>query len=299
MPPIANTTLVKPRKRLYKKIEPFIYLFPAAFFLFLFTYYPFLSTIGKSFFLTNSMGEIREFVGMENYLRVLQDKDFLSALKYTIIYVITSVPLSIFIALLLALIANRRTRTSPIYETMFAISMAMSASVCAMIFQLIYNPSLGILNHVLGTKISWLTDSNYTIYAISFIAVWMCIGFNFLFLLAAVRAVPDELLESAAIEGASKFKVTTSIIMPIISPTLFFLVVNSLANAMMMSSLVIILSNGGRSGSVSTLISYMYSQSVLAQNYNNGYAAAMIAFLITFTLLLFSFIFEKKTVHYN
>ena len=88
-------------------------------------------------------------------------------------------------------------------------------------------------------------------------------------------------------------------ILPIISPTVFFLIVNSLARAMMMSGLIIILTNGGRSGSASTMISYMYSQAVLAQNYNNGYAAAIIAFLITFVLMLFSFSLENKTVHYN
>lgn len=287
------------RKTFFQKIEPFLYLLPALFFIVLFTYYPFINTVIKSFFLTNSMGVVREFVGFENYLRIFRDKEFLSAIKNTFIYVFTSVPISIFIALLLALIANNKTRTSSVYETMFALTMAMSTSVCAMIFQLIYNPSLGILNAFLGTKISWLTDSRYTLYSISFISIWMNIGFNFLFLLAAVRAVPGDLLESANIEGANFYRKTTNIILPIISPTVFFLVVNSLARSMMMSGLVIILSDGGRSGTASTMISYMYSQAVLAQNYNNGYTAAIIAFLITFVLLLISFSFEKKTVHYN
>lgn len=287
------------KKTVFARIEPFLYLLPALFFIVLFTYYPFINTVIKSFFLTNSMGVVREYVGLENYIRLLKSKEFLAAVKNTFTYVVTSVPLSILIALLLALIANRRTRTSSVYETMFALTMAMSTSVCAMIFQLIYNPSLGILNAFLGTKISWLTDSRYTLYAISFISVWMNIGFNFLFLLAAVRAVPNELLECADIEGAGFFKKTTGIILPIISPTVFFLVVNSLARAMMMSGLVIILTDGGRSGTASTMISYMYSQAVLAQNYNNGYAAAIIAFMITFVLLIISFSFEKKTVHYN
>lgn len=287
------------RKTFGKRIEPWLYLLPAFFFIILFTYYPFVITVVKSFFLTNSMGEIREFVGFENYQRILTSKEFLTAIKNTFIYALVSVPSSILIALLLALIANKKTRTSSIYETMFAITMAMSTSVCAMIFELIYNPSLGILNAVLGTKISWLTDSKYILYSISFISVWMNIGFNFLFLLAAVRAVPSELLECSDIEGAGFFKKTTKIILPIISPTVFFLIVNSLARAMMMSGLVIILTNGGRNGSASTMISYMYSQAVLAQNYNNGYAAAIIAFIITFILMLISFSFEKRTVHYN
>ncbi len=287
------------KNTMFKRIEPFLYLLPALFFFALFTYYPFVITVGKSFFLTNAMGKVREFVGVENYVKILTSTDFIDAVKNTFIYVFTFVPSSVLIAFVLALVANKRTRSSSAYETMFAITMAMSTSVCAMIFQLIYSPSLGILNEFLGTKISWLTDSKYTLYSISFISVWMNIGFNFLFLLAAVRSVPVELLESADIEGANFYHRATKVLLPIVSPMVFFLIVNSLARAMMMSGLVIILTDGGRSGTASTMISYMYSQSVLSQNYNTGYASAIAAFLITFVLMLISFLFEKKTVHYN
>lgn len=282
-----------------RQFEPLVYLIPALLFFILFTYYPFIKTVFNSFFLTNFMGVRREFVGLENYIRILQDKDFLAAVRNTFIYVITSVPISVLIALVLAIVANRKTRCSPVYETMYALPMAMSSSVCAMIFELMYNPSLGILNEMLGTHISWLTDNRFTIYAISFISVWMNIGFNFLFLLAAVRNVPSDLIEAADLEGAGTIRLTTKVILPIISPTVFFLIINSLAKNMMMSGLVIILTNGGRSGSASTMISYMYTQSVNAQNYNNGYAAAVIAFIITFALMLLSFGFEKKYVNYD
>lgn len=282
-----------------KRIEPILYLLPALFFFLLFTYYPFIKTVFNSFFLTNFMGVRREFVGFENYIRILQDKEFLSAIKNTFIYVIVSVPVSVIIALLLAVIANRKTRLSPVYETMYALPMAMSTSVCAMIFALMYNPSLGILNEILGTNISWLTDSRFTIFSISFISVWMNIGYNFLFLLAAVRNVPADLLEAADMAGANFFQRTTKVILPIISPTVFFLIINSLAKSMMMSGLIIILTDGGRSGNASTMISYMYTQSVNSQNYNNGYAAAVIAFIITFILMLISFSFEKKFVNYD
>ena len=277
-----------------RQFEPLLYLLPAFFFFIVFTYYPFFKTVFNSFFLTNFMGVRKEFVGLENYIRILQDPAFLASVKNTFIYVIVSVPVSVFIALILAIIANKKTLSSPVDEP-----MAMSTSVCAMIFELMYNPSLGIINELLGTNVSWLTDNRFTIYAISFISVWMNIGYNFLFLLAAVRNVPADLIEAADMEGAGTVRLTTKIILPIISPTVFFLIINSLAKSMMMSGLVIILTDGGRNGSASTMISYMYSQSVNAQNYNNGYASAIIAFIITFVLMLFSFGFEKKYVHYN
>lgn len=281
-----------------RKLEPLLYLLPALTFFVLFTYYPFAKTVGSSFFLVNSIGQAREWVGWEHYARILRDPVFLSSIKNTITYAVVSVPTSIVLALLLALIANKKTKASPIYETMFALTMAMSTSVCAMIFKLMYNPSLGILNEILGTNIRWLKDSRWTLYSISFISIWMNIGFNFLFLLAAVRGVPIELLECAETEGAGSIKRSIHIILPIISPTIFFLVINALARAMMMSGLVIILTDGGRAGSASTMISYMYSQSFLAENYNNGFAAATVAFVLTFGLLLISFLFENK-VNYD
>lgn len=287
------------RRKGLRQLEPLVYLLPALLFFILFTYYPFIKTVFNSFFLTNFMGVRKEFVGLENYIRILQDKEFLTAVKNTFIYVIVSVPVSVLIALVLAMVASRKTFSSPVYETMYALPMAMSSSVCAMIFELMYNPSLGILNEILGTNISWLTDARFTIYAISFISVWMNIGYNFLFLLAAVRNVPSDLIEASTLEGMGPIRMTTRVILPIISPTVFFLIINSLAKSMMMSGLVIILSDGGRSGSASTMISYMYTQSVNSQNYNNGYAAAVIAFIITFVLMLFSFGFEKKYVNYD
>ncbi|MCC2255376.1 sugar ABC transporter permease [Ruminococcus sp. CLA-AA-H200] len=290
---------VKKKKRLSKRIEPFLYLAPALIFFVGFTYYPFAKTVFSSFFLVNSMGEIREFVGLENFISVLTNPAFLQSIKNTLIYVVMSSPIAIFIALLLAMIANRKTKLSPVYEMLYAITMAVSMSVAAMIFQLMYNPTIGILNYIFNTHFNWLNDKKIAMIALSLIAVWLNIGYNFLFLLSAVRGISSDLLESADIDGANFFQRTFKIIVPIISPTVFYLICNSLAKNMMMSGLVLILTQGAPQGSTETMISFMYKQSVNNLNYNDGYAAAIIAFIITSIAMAFSFSFEKKGVHYN
>ena len=281
---VPNQMQVRKKKKLRKKIEPFLYLLPALLFFVGFTYYPFAKTIFNSFFLVNSMGEIREFVGLENYISVLTNSAFLQTIKNTLIYVVISSPVAIFIALLLAMIANKKTKMSPLYETLYAITMAVSMSVAAMIFQLMYNPTIGVLNYVLGTHFNWLNDKKIAMIAISLIAVWMNIGYNFLFLLSAIRGLSPELLESADIDGANMVQRTWKIILPIISPTVFYLICNSLAKNMMMSGLVLILTQGGPQGSTETMISFMYKQSVNNLNYNDAYAAAVIAFILAFHL---------------
>lgn len=289
----------KKKKKLTRYIEPFLYLVPAFIFFIGFTYYPFAKTVFSSFFMVDSMGKIKEFVGLENFINVLTNPAFLQSIKNTLIYVVLSSPLAILIALVLAMIANRKKKLSPVYEMLFAITMAVSMSVAAMIFQLMYNPTIGILNYLLGTNINWLNDKKISMVAVSLIAVWMNIGYNFLFLLSAVRGISADLLESADIDGANIFQRTFKIIVPIISPTVFYLICNSLAKNMMMSGLVLILTQGGPQGSTETMISFMYKQSVNNLNYNDAYAAAIIAFIITSIAMAFSFGFEKKGVHYN
>ncbi|WP_252198456.1 sugar ABC transporter permease [Clostridium sp. MCC353] len=287
------------KKRLFKRVEPFFYLLPAAAFFAIFTFYPFIKTIYSSFFLVNAKGEIRSFVGLENYIHVLSDPKFIKSIGNTLLYVALSSPVAIAISLLLAMLCCNKTKTSSIYETMFAITMAMSLSVTAMIFNLLYNPTIGALNHLVGQKIRWLGDPKIAMISLSIIAVWMNIGYNFLFLLAAVRGVPAELLESAEVDGAGTVKKVFKIVIPLISPTVFFLICNSLAKNMMMSGLVLILTEGGPQGSTQTMISYMFQQSINNQNYNDGFAAAIIAFILTFAAMCLSFAFEKKGVHYQ
>lgn len=282
--------------------EPLLYLLPAILFFGLFTYYPFIKTLISSFFMVDSMGRIKAFVGLENYTRILSNKAFLIAIKNTFIYVLMAAPLSILIALMLAIISNKRTRSSSIYETLFALTMAMSMSVSAMIFKMAYNPTIGALNYILGTRINWLNNSRYAMFAISAISVWMNIGYNFIFLLAAIRGIPMEILESCALDGAPIIKKTTHVILPMISPTLFFLICTSMAKNMMMSGLVLIFTNSAAlstTANVETMISFMYKQAVNNLNYNDAFAAAMIAFVLTFILMLISFRFEKKGVYYN
>ena len=111
-----------------------------------------------SFFTVNKFREIKEFAGLANYIRVLTDETFLQAIGNTLVFVITTVPVSIVIGLALALLAKKRRKTSSVYEAMYALSMAISVSVVAMIFQFAFNPSMGIINKVTGLDISWLTD---------------------------------------------------------------------------------------------------------------------------------------------
>lgn len=286
------------RKRL-GKLEPYLYLAPVLIFFGVFAYYPLVTTIFRSFFLQNSMGELREFTGFENYATVLSDPNFLRAIVNTLIFAAVTTPTYVIIALVLAMVAARRTRTSAIYETFFSLTMAMSMSVAAMIFQLMFNPSIGIINNATGLKINWLNDPNFALLSIMIVSVWLNIGYNFLFVLAALRSISPDILEGVALDGANIWQRTTKVILPMISPTVFFLVISQLSKNMMMSGLVLVLTQGGPQGSTQTMISYMYYRAVSQLDYNTAYAAAVVAFLITLVFIVGGFAIEKRKVHYS
>lgn len=290
---------INSKTSLKSRLEPYWYLLPSLLFFAVFLFYPFAKTIVLSLFTVTAKGTVKEFAGIQNYIKVFSDPNFVKSIWNTILYVLLASPVSIAFSLMLALLANKKTKTSAIYETLYSMTMAMSVSVTAMIFKIMFNPSIGIINKVFHTSINWLNDPNVAMISLGIISIWMNLGYNFLFLLAAIRSIPEEIIESANLEGANIFQKLRRIILPIISPTVFFLICSSLAKNIIMTSLPIILTDGGPQGSTATMIFYMYNQAFRNGNYNTAYAAAIVTFVFSLIAILFSFRFERKGVHYQ
>ncbi len=286
------------QKTLIKKAEPYLWLLPGMLLFGLFTFYPFLATIIKSFFILDSAGKIVRFVGVENYQRIFTDKSFLKAVRNTLLYVLMTVPVSKILGFLLAMLANKRRRFSPFYETAFSLPMAIASSVIAMIFQLLYVPSLGLINTALHLNVQWLNDPKIALFSIAVIQVWLSTGYAFLFMLSAVRSVSSDIVESADLEGASVLQKILHIYIPLTSPTMFYLICSDIAFMMMSMSLINILTQGGPQNATITMIYYVFRQFSGSGNYTMANPAAVIAFCMTFVVTMISFIWEKKGVHY-
>ena len=288
------------KKGHFKKRNGYFYLLPALGLIIVFSYLPFIKTVALSFFTINSNNEIVAFAGLKNYLKVLSDPEFLNSVVNTIKYTVFTVPITLILAYFFAMLCCRPRKFSRVYETMLALPMAVSMSVATTIFNLMLNPNIGPVNYYLHLNIEWLTDKDTVVYTLILIVIWLHVGMAFLFLLSAVRNVPEELLESSRLDGASTLRQVFNIYIPLTSPTLFYLLCTNLASSMMMSDLVIALTQGGTSNSsTSTIIYYMYRKAFYIYNYGSAYAAAVLAFILAFGLILASFIFEKKKVHYS
>lgn len=281
-----------------KKITPYLLILPSMFFLVLFIYYPAVKTLFKSLFLINSSNIPVKFVGLGNYRKLFSDETFLKSIVVTFEYALVVIPVTILMGYLLALISASGRRLSPVYELMYAMPMAVSMSVASVIFKLLLNGNLGFINHVFHLNIMWFTDKKYALWAIIIIGIWMGLGMTYIFLLSAVRSVSEELLEAATAEGAGIWQKVRYIYTPMISPTLFYLFCVNVGSALMMSGPVIILTQGGPDSSTSTIMYYIYQKGFYVYNYGLSYSAAVVGFIIGFTVILISFIWEKRGVHY-
>ncbi|MFR2745116.1 MAG: carbohydrate ABC transporter permease, partial [Clostridium saudiense] len=242
---ISKRVSLKNRRVLKSKMEPYFYLIPAFIIFGLFVFYPFIKTIIMSMSTTNIRGEIKEFVGLENFKEILTSPEFYNSIVVTFKFVLMVAAPSVIIGFLLALLANNKLRGNRIFELMFSLPMAIASAPAAVIWTMIFHPTNGILNHVLGTQIGWLTDSKFALISVTMVTVWLNIGLNFIFLLTGLRNIPTELIESASIDGASYLTKVKKIIIPMVSPQMFLVVFMNLINAFQAFGQIKLLTQGG------------------------------------------------------
>lgn len=281
------------------KLEPYLFLLPSLLLFGLFVYYPFFKTLYMSLGLTNAHGKFQEFVGLQNYIEILSSQGFINSLIVTMKFVIfTTIP-SLIIGLSLALLANNKVKGLNISKVMFAVPIAVSSASASIIWGIIFHPSIGMLNTILKTNIGWLVDPNWALLSVSFVTIWMNIGVNFIFILAGLKNIPMEILESSSIDGASYFKKIFNVIIPMISPTLFFMVFMDIMNAFQSFGQVNILTNGGPGNSTNVLVFSIYREAFFNGRFDTASAQSIILFIFMFIIAMLQFGYEKKGVHYS
>ena len=209
-------------QQMKKLLKIFAFLAPIVLFAIVFVYYPFVKTIINSLCSVNERGEVGNFVGLENYSYVFGRSDFKKSVLNSLIITLINVPVTLVITISLALIATKKRRFSVVYETLFCLPMAISMSAACMVFKSMFSPTLGFVNHLFGTSLGWFESRDTALYTCIILTVWMGIGFNFLLFQSALRGIPTQVMEAAKLDGAGFFTRVFKIQLPLISPTIFF-----------------------------------------------------------------------------
>lgn len=293
----------KVRTRLSDAASGLLYLSPSIILFGVFLVYPLLRTMYLSFFRTDTQGTPLEFVGVGHYSNLFMSAAFWQSIQATVGFVLLTVPLTILIALGLALLANEKLKGIGIFRTAFSATMGMSVAASSVIWMFMYNPSIGIFNRFLeaigASGVQWLLDPQYALLSVSLATVWMNIGFTFLILLGGLQNIDRTLYESADIAGTNYWTQLRSITIPMLSPTLFFVGIISLINAFQTFGQIDLLTKGGPTNATNVIVYAIYKDAFINYNVGSASAQAVLLFIAVLLLTWLQFKLVERKVHYQ
>lgn len=265
---------------------------------------PIFQTLYLSFFKSGAFGKGNIFVGLENYSKMLQDPQVWHAVRNTLVYTLGVVPATVILAMLIAVLLNRKMKGKSIYRTIYFIPMMAAPAAVTMVWKWLYNTDYGLINHFLQSiglgKVNWIDNPNIAMISVVIIGVWSSIGYSMVLLLAGLQEIPRDYYEASNIDGASPVKQFFSITLPLVSPTLFFVLVTSIITAMQVFDVVYMMIDV-TSPSYDSTVSLVYLFYNNSFKYSNkGYGSAIVMLLLVIIMII-TFIqnkLQKKWVNY-
>ena len=286
-----------------RALHAYLLLLPALVLLAAFTHWPAVATVIDSFLSNPKPNRPSVWVGMDNYLTMVEDPVFWQALRNNLWFALGTIPLSIGLALLMAVWVNERLPGRGFLRLAYFTPTVLPMIAVANIWLFFYTPTYGLLEQV-GSAFglpsrNWLGDPSTALVAITVVAIWKEAGFFMIFYLAALQGINPSLREAAAIEGASRWFFFRRVLWPLLMPTTIFVGVNAVINAFRMVDHVFVMTKGGPDNATALLLYHLYE--VGFKFWDQGYASAitvvLLVLLATVALLQF-FVLDKRT-HYQ
>lgn len=238
----------------------------------------------------NGIGPM-SFVGIDNYIEILGDDIFWLSVKNNIIIMATGLMGQIPLGLLLALLLNRGLKGSAFFRTIGFMPVVISSVMVSLIWGMIYNTEYGMLNNLLGLigldswQQNWLGDPKWSMISISIAYIWQNCGLYMVIFLAALQNIPDEINEAAELDGATGFKRTLRITIPMIRGTIMVGVVYSISNSFRVFDLIQILTGGGPAHQTGVMTIYMYNSAFMNMRYGYGSAVSILILLVSLIVI--------------
>lgn len=265
---------------------------------------PTFQTLYLSFFKSGAFGKGNIFVGLENYKNMIADPQVWHAVRNTLAYTLGVVPATIIIAMVVAVFLNGKLKGKGIYRTIYFIPMVAAPAAVTMVWKWLYNRDYGLINHMLETiglgKVDWIDNPRVAMLSIIIIGVWSAVGYSMVLLLAGLQEIPRDYYEASGIDGAGPIRQFFTITLPLISPTLFFVLVTSIITAMQVFDVVYMMI-GITSPSYDSTVSLVYLFYNNSFKYSNkGYGSAIVMLLLAIIMIItvIQNKLQKKWVNY-
>ncbi|OWA34476.1 glycerol-3-phosphate ABC transporter permease [Saccharibacillus sp. O16] len=279
------------------------FIAPALLLFGIFLFYPLIQSVYLSLHSTNPRGQVANFVGLTNFRNLFKSPGFPNSLMVTFQFILLTVPASLAFALTFAAICRSRIRGMKLFRFIFALPIAVSVSTGSIMWMVLFHPTVGTLNYLLEqlglTPVQWLTDPHTALLSVSLMTIWMNVGFLFILLLGGMQGIPDELYESAKIDGSGPIRTFWRLTLPLVSPTLFFASVTSIIGAFQAFGQINILTKGGPVNSTNVLVFKLYEDAFVNFRFGVGSAQALVLFAIVLLITIIQFVVVERKVHYQ
>ena len=283
--------------------NPYVLIAPAVIIALGTTIYALIYCIYLSFMKWDPIFGTKEFVGLYNYKYIFTDELFLTALKNTIIFMVVTVFIGLVLKVLVGVFLNKNKPFHNLVQTIMFSPYIIASVAVATIFKYMMQPSGGVFNRVLGMlgmePSLWYMGEDTALMSLAFITIWQGMGYGVLIVISGLRAIPDYVYEAARLDKSSKSKTFFHITMPLLSPTLFYLLVTSSVGAFTTFDIVSMMTDGGPGTATYMLAYYVYMQGIRFMHYGRAMAASVVLLIITSSLSVLNFAMAGKKVHYQ
>jgi multiple sugar transport system permease protein len=286
------------RLRARRVFHAYLFIAPIVLLFGVFRVVPSVQTLVYSVYKVELLRGRFTFLGLENFRELLASEAFGKAAVNTLLYVVSIVPISAVLGLLLAILFNTRFRLSELFKAIYFATLVTSTAAAAMVWWWLYNPQFGLFNVLLRLgglpDQPWLMSSRTALLSVIIFSVWKTLGYNMIIYLAGLQAIPAQFYEAATIDGAGAVARFWRISVPLLAPTTTFLLIYNGILAFQVFDQVFVLTGGGPAGSTNVVVLDLYRQAF--ERYNFGYAAAeaTVLFLLILGVTALQYVYGKR-----
>ena len=283
-------------KYITKNLTAWIFILPAILGTLIFIIIPVLCSFGLSFAKWDLLTPI-QYVGLSNYTDLFKENLFWKILCNTVVFALSVSVLGVVIPLVLASILNNKIRGSEFFKSAYFFFFFTPMVVVGIVWAWIFDPNIGLLNQFLHIHINWLYDSKFAMPALIIVSVWKLIGYNMIIFLSGFSSVSQSLFEAAKIDGANSFQTFKNVTIPLLSPTIFFVVIVTAISSFQVFDLIYLMTEGGPFDSTNVLVYAIYKNAFEYFNVGKASAIAYVLFVIILVLTLLQWNLRKKLVY--
>ena len=274
-------------------LSPWLFILPCILGCALFIFIPTIISFCLSFTNWNLLSDIK-FVGFFNYLELLQSKMFWFVLFNTLVYSLSVTVFATIIPIILASVLYHKTKLNELLKTVYFIPFITPMIAIAMVWQWVFDPNVGFLHTVLKSNLGWIYSPETALISIIIVSVWKLIGYNTVIMLTGFATINSELYEAAQIDGSSALKTFFKITLPLLAPTIFFVVVITTISSFQVFDLVYLMTQGGPNNSTNILVYWLYKNAFEYFNLGKASSLAYILFVVIGCLTLFQWKIRTK-----